>query len=177
MNRALSAELFQGADALIAGLHCALGDTIGIVTILFIKIQVIQEMSITTSLGVCGDHSHLPRPASGSCVLPEPRRCLPQKTRVTVAETEASWPGYRSQSPLPRPLISTGMLIFGVWQPADIRIDDLHREVPEPRRYNIDGAVISDRFSSGVDVITVIVETIEKGCIDWRLEDIVLLLR
>ncbi len=64
-----------------------------------------------------------------------------------------------------------------MWQPADIRIDDLHREVPELRRYNIDSAVISDRFSSGVDVITVIVETIEKGCIDWRLEDIVLLLR
>jgi len=66
---------------------------------------------------------------------------------------------------------AVGLLIFGVWKGSDVRIGDLHAGVPELRpssRYNIDSQVISDRFSIGVDVISVIVETVPEGCIDYH---------
>ena len=61
------------------------------------------------------------------------------------------------------------LAVFGAWKAQEIKIGDLHRGVPELRadsRYNIDSAVITDKFSIGVDVMSVIVETIENGCID-----------
>jgi predicted RND superfamily exporter protein len=60
--------------------------------------------------------------------------------------------------------------IVGGFKGAEIRIGDVHRGVPELRsdsRYNVDSGVISDRFSIGVDLLTVVVETIEEGCIDY----------
>ena len=35
--------------------------------------------------------------------------------------------------------------------------------------YNVDSAVITDRFDIGVDVLTVIAETVEEGCIDYEV--------
>jgi hypothetical protein len=49
-----------------------------------------------------------------------------------------------------------------------VRIGDLHAGAPELRadsRYNRDTAEITRRFSIGVDLITVIVETVPNGCI------------
>ena len=56
----------------------------------------------------------------------------------------------------------------------DVKIGDLHRGVPELRansRYNIDTDVISSRFSIGVDIISVIVETFSEGCINYEIMD------
>ncbi|MDH3589710.1 MAG: MMPL family transporter, partial [Gammaproteobacteria bacterium] len=67
-------------------------------------------------------------------------------------------------------VVSLGLLIFGVWKGSEIKVGDLHRGVPELRadsRYNQDTQVITERFSIGVDIITVIVETTPEGCIDY----------
>ncbi len=48
----------------------------------------------------------------------------------------------------------------------------MHQGVPELRsdsRYNLDTKVITDHFSIGVDIITVIVETKTDGCIDYDI--------
>ena len=58
----------------------------------------------------------------------------------------------------------------GAWHATDVRVGDEHRGVPELRPdsvYNIDAAVIGERFSIGVDVLTVIAETASEGCIDY----------
>ena len=71
-------------------------------------------------------------------------------------------------------MISFVLLGFGLWKGADIRIGDLHRGVPElhgDSQYNIDTDVIADRFSIGVDLISVIVETIPEGCINYDVMD------
>jgi predicted RND superfamily exporter protein len=71
-------------------------------------------------------------------------------------------------------IISFVLLGFGIWKGADIRIGDLHRGVPElhgDSQYNIDTDVIADRFSIGVDLISVIVETIPEGCINYEVMD------
>ena len=69
-------------------------------------------------------------------------------------------------------VVALVLLVVGAWKAADVRIGDLHRGVPELRpdsRYNIDTNVITDRFSIGVDIISVIVETIPNGCVDHRI--------
>ena len=65
--------------------------------------------------------------------------------------------------------IAVLILIPGIWKAPGVRIGDLHRGVPElhaDSRYNIDSDVISSRFTIGVDVLSVIVETIPEGCIN-----------
>ncbi len=71
-------------------------------------------------------------------------------------------------------MISFVLLGFGLWKGTDIRIGDLHRGVPElhgDSQYNIDTDVIANRFSIGVDLISVIVETIPEGCINYEVMD------
>jgi hypothetical protein len=59
---------------------------------------------------------------------------------------------------------------WGYWKSADVRIGDTQAGVPELRpesRYNTDTRVITTKFSIGVDVLSVIVETIPNGCVDY----------
>jgi len=68
--------------------------------------------------------------------------------------------------------VSLILLTVGVWKAADIKIGDLHRGVPELRaesHYNIDSEVISNKFSIGVDILTVIVETTAEGCVNYEI--------
>lgn len=75
----------------------------------------------------------------------------------------------------PRPaavvvLIATGLLGFGLWKGHEVQIGDSEKGVPELRpdsRYNRDSEIITDRFSIGVDMLAVIVETVPDGCIDY----------
>ncbi|MBT8136054.1 MAG: MMPL family transporter [Gammaproteobacteria bacterium] len=69
-------------------------------------------------------------------------------------------------------LISVGLLAFGAWKGSEVKVGDLHQGVPELRadsRYNLDTRAITERFSIGVDIITVIVETVPEGCIDYEV--------
>ena len=187
MISAFGAEFYQGADALTAarasfrrllipGGVALASDTIGFVTILLIKIQVIQEMAIAASLGVAAiiltNLVLLPVLVSYLSLGDAYREKLQKRSRQLARMWRVL---ARVSEPKPAVaviLIAAGLFIVGAWKAADIKIGDLHRGVPELRgdsRYNIDSAVISDRFSIGVDVITVIAETIEEGCIDYAV--------
>ena len=51
-----------------------------------------------------------------------------------------------------------------------MKIGDLHAGIPELRedaRYNVDSRVISEKFSIGVDKLSVIVEAQENACVDY----------
>ena len=65
--------------------------------------------------------------------------------------------------------VSLVLLVFGWIKSHQVKIGDLQAGVPELRqdsRYNQDTAVITREFSIGVDVITVLVETVPNGVID-----------
>jgi predicted RND superfamily exporter protein len=76
-----------------------------------------------------------------------------------------------------RPAPSLGLIAFaaalGLWgwhEAEEVRIGDLQAGVPELRpnsRYNRDSAAITHKFSIGVDILSVIVETGPNGCIDY----------
>jgi predicted RND superfamily exporter protein len=68
-------------------------------------------------------------------------------------------------------LLSGVLFAFGAWKGSDVKIGDLHAGVPELRpdsRYNVDSRMITNKFSIGVDLISVITETGPEGCIDYN---------
>jgi hypothetical protein len=57
-----------------------------------------------------------------------------------------------------------------------VKIGDLHAGVPElhaDSRYNIDTDVITKHFSIGVDMLSVIVETVPQACTQYELVDVI----
>ncbi|MCK4502971.1 MAG: MMPL family transporter, partial [Desulfuromonadales bacterium] len=159
---------------LIPGFIALASDTIGFATISLIDIRVIQEMAVTAGLGVAVIilTNLVLLPILLSYVKPDPR----YKDRVDE-QTQVLKPIWnffeRAAEPKSAVVIIVVALIlcgFGIWKGSDIKIGDMHQGVPELRsdsRYNIDSKVITDNFSIGVDLITVIVETKPDGCIDY----------
>lgn len=186
-----AAEVFDGADPetaarttfrrlLVPGGIALISDTIGFITILFIDIRIIQEMAITASLGVaCIILTNLVLlPVLISYVQPD--EGYKQKLQHRAEQMRPLWDGLSSVSTRgPATLIiviALGLFAFGAWKGSQVRIGDLHAGVPELRpdsRYNRDSQVITDRFSIGVDLINVIVEVGENGCIDYEVMDLI----
>jgi predicted RND superfamily exporter protein len=79
----------------------------------------------------------------------------------------------RSMKPRPSMIIIVIGLALGFWgayESGKIRIGDTAAGVPELRqnsRYNRDTRVITSKFSIGVDILSVLVETAPNGCIDY----------
>jgi uncharacterized protein len=182
MVSAYGSEVYEGASSLTAarqtfrrllvpGGIALLTDTIGFITIMLIDIQMIQEMAITASVGV------------GAIIL----------TNLVLVPVLVSYTHFdhiykmklerrhRHMDPIwntlarvaePRNaaivcVIAIVLFVVGAWKAENIKIGDLHAGVPElhgDSRYNIDTDVITTKFNIGVDVITVIVESVPEGC-------------
>ena len=59
---------------------------------------------------------------------------------------------------------------WAYWKSEQVRIGDTQAGVPELRqgsRYNADTRVITSKFSIGVDILSVLVETVPNGCVDY----------
>jgi len=189
MVSAVRAELYLGADAntaarasfrrlLVPGAVALASDTIGFITILLIDIGIIREMAITASLGVAAiiftNLILLPVLISYVRGMEKYRAALRHR-----AESMAGFWHRLSAVASPRPavyicLASLLLLLFGIAKGTQVKIGDLHSGVPELRpdsRYNRDTSVITSRFSIGVDVLTVFVETVPEGCINYDVMD------
>ncbi len=185
MVSANGAEVFDGADSLSAarrsfrrllapgGIALA-SDTIGFITIHLIDIQVIQEMAVTASLGVAAIilTNLVLMPVLLSYVRYEPS--YRARLEARSAKVQGGWNRMRcivDRGPAAAVIAVAAVLFaFGAWKGAEVKIGDLHRGVPELRpssRYNQDSEVISERFSIGVDILTVFAETVPDGCIDY----------
>lgn len=187
MVSAYGSEVYEGADGLTAaritfrrllvpGGIALVTDVIGFVTILLINIRMIREMAITASLGVAAiiftnlvlvpvllsygnfdqiytmklrrRHGHMDRIWNVLANVTRPRNAV-----IVTA-------------------IAVVLLAFGIWKGNQIKIGDLHKGVPElhgDSRYNVDTEVITRKFNIGVDVITVIVESVPQGCTDYGI--------
>ena len=163
---------------LVPGAIALASDTIGFITILLIDIDIIQEMAITASLGVAviilTNLFLLPVLVSYVDLGENYREKLVSRAN-TLAPLWRKLARVTERGPAIKIILVGFVLLgFGIWKGADIRIGDLHRGVPElhgDSQYNIDTDVIADRFSIGVDLISVIVETIPEGCINYDVMD------
>ena len=187
MLRSFRYEYYVGRDEILAarasfsnlfvpGTVAILTDTVGFLTIYLVKVPIIRELAITASLGV-------------TLIILTDRFLLPVLLAYTTME-----PDFRmrvnvrrfSLQPVWRRLVRfttgrTSLLIiavagscwvFGLIKAKQVQIGDTHAGVPELRqssRYNQDTAVITAHFNIGVDVITVLVETVPNGVIDHEV--------
>jgi uncharacterized protein len=185
MVSAARSEVFLGADSLSAariafrrllvpGGTALLTDTFGFLTLLVIQIRVIREISIAASLGVglilLSNLVLLPivlswvrYPADYHARLEKRARHMDPVWRLLARSADG------------RPaaiilLVAAALGLFGWWKGNQVAIGDLHRGVPELRadsRYNRDTALVTSKFSIGVDILTVIAETKPEGCVDF----------
>ncbi|MEY4940478.1 MAG: hypothetical protein RIQ93_2213 [Verrucomicrobiota bacterium] len=180
-------EFFKGQDGptaaraafnqlIIPGIVALLTDTVGFVTMLAIKIATIRELAISASVGVSVIIltnffllplllSYLRLPAAYATWVGERR-----------ARGDRFWAALsRNMRPGPSMLIIALAIAlggWGYWKGSQLRIGDTQAGVPELRqdsRYNQDSRVITSHFSIGVDVLSVIVETMPNGCIDYEV--------
>ncbi len=189
MVSAVRAEIYNGADAQAAaresfrrlavpGTVALASDTIGFITIMLIDIGIIREMAITASLGVAvivfTNLILLPVLISYFTGEERLRKKLYRRAEV-MASLWRTLSMVATRGPATAVLVvAAGLLILGLWKGTDVKIGDLHHGVPELRpnsRYNVDAAVIADRFSIGVDVLTVFVETVPEACIKYEYMD------
>ncbi len=153
-----------------------LADLVGFITILLIPVQVIREMAVTASIGVAiviltdlvllpvlvsfvhFDEGYRARVNRRQAVL---ARWWKQLARVTNRVPSLIVIG-----------IAVALAVLGAWKGRETPIGDTQAGVPELRpnsRYNLDTDVITSKFSIGVDILTVIVETEEPACVSYDL--------
>jgi predicted RND superfamily exporter protein len=185
MVNGVSSEIQQGANILdaargafrrlvIPGGVALITDTIGFLTILFIEIRMIQELALTASLGV------LVIILTNLIILPillsymKPKEGYRERMVRAAEGRERIWTVMARVTQRKPALIiivvAALLLAFGMYQSPKMQIGDMHAGVPELRaesRYNQDAAIIVDKFSIGVDIMTPIVETVPDGCIEY----------
>jgi predicted RND superfamily exporter protein len=153
-------------------------DLVGFITILFIPVQVIREMAVTASLGVAvvilTNLVLLPVLVSYVRVTDRYRQRVERRQR----RLSAVWDGLaRVTERGPAAVIIAVALVVGVLgfiKGRETPIGDTQAGVPELRpdsRYNRDSQLITSKFSIGTDILNVIVETREAGCIDHTIID------
>ncbi len=159
---------------MVPGSIALLSDTIGFITILLIKVEIIQEMAITASLGVAviilTNLVLLPLLISYMHLDSQYLAKLQKRARILFPLWNRMSRITLDKNALIVIFIAVLLLIVGIWKGTDVKIGDQHRGVPElhrDSRYNLDSEEIARRFSIGVDVLSVIVETIPEGCINY----------
>ncbi len=158
---------------LAPGVIALVSDTIGFLTILFISIRIIQELAITASIGVAVIilTNLLLLPVLLSWVqLKNPAKYRQVMIRKASGKS-LLWDFLASFTEPKRAAwaiaVSIMLFVVGFWQAQGMKIGDSEVGVPELRpeaRYNLDALLISQRFSLGVDVLTVVAETTPNAC-------------
>jgi len=158
---------------LTPGIIALVSDTVGFLTILFIKIRIIQELAITASIGVAVIifTNLILLPLLLSFVNLRNPDAYRRRLLAKAHRTGGGWKfisGFAGRKPARNAVIVGGILLaFGLWKSQDMKIGDSEVGVPELRseaRYNQDAILISDRFSLGVDLLTVVAETVPDAC-------------
>lgn len=156
---------------LMPAIIALLADLVGFITILLIPVRVVQEMAVTASIGVAivilTDLILLP--VLVSWVKWDDR----YKARVEARQAKMieHWKKLGRITERKPALVIIGvaalLAVLGVWKGRETPIGDTQSGVPELRadsRYNRDSNIITQKFSIGVDILTVIVETKEPVC-------------
>jgi predicted RND superfamily exporter protein len=184
MVSSFGSEVFDGADGvtaarnsfrrlLVPGFAALATDVIGFVAILFIEIRVIQEIAIAAGIGVAAIilTNLVLLPVALSYVRFDAR--YPDRLHRRGRHMEPLWRRFSGVATRTPAIVIVSLAValgaFGAWKGGQVQIGDLHRGVPELRatsRYNTDSAVVTSKFSIGVDVLNVIAETKSQGCVD-----------
>jgi len=158
---------------LAPGVIALVCDVIGFLTILFINIRIIQELAITARIGVgvviLTNLILLPVLLSWVKIRNEKKF---RQRLLQHAQADSPFWNFLARATEPKRammVIIAGVVLFaaGYWKAEDMKIGDSEVGVPELRpdaRYNQDAIQISQKFSLGVDLLTVVAETAPNAC-------------
>ncbi len=189
MNGKVAAQSCVGA-LLIPGIVALLSDTIGFLTLLAIDIGIIRELAITASIGVAVVilTNLILLPVLASFIRFKPRYV--EKMSRPNLFAEACW---QKMSNFAKPSVAIVVVLSAVVlyvlaanHSSKMRIGALHAGAPalhENSRYNMDTALITERYAITSDILKVLVETKADACtyhdvmdtidqFQWRLENI-----
>lgn len=165
---------------LIPGSLALASDVIGFLTVLLIGIGIIQEMAITASLGVAviilTNLILLP------VLLSYVKLSDPDKFRAKHQKAEDNrdvvWRAIATLTRTGPSLVVLSIValltVWGLSKQDDLKIGDSQPGVPELRenaRYNVDSRVVTERFSIGVDKLTVMIESVSNACVEYDVVD------
>jgi predicted RND superfamily exporter protein len=180
---AVSAEVAAGATAMdasraafrglvVPGAVAVTTSTIGFLTLLLIDVRMVQELALTAALGVAV--MIMTSLALLPVLLSLVRWPLTLRARLERAARQRE-PFWRALAIVTRPrwafaIVGCSVLLTAAaaTHARHVAIGDTQPGVPELRpdsRYNRDVAFITENFAIGVDIISVIVETVPDGCI------------
>ena len=184
MINAFRAEIFNGANSVTAARQAfhnllipssvaLVTDILGFLTILLIEIEVIKEISITASIGVMAVL------LTNLFLLPVLLSYVDLKDGYLEGLIDRAHRHKRHWRILARAVepkfsvsilaVGLALLVIGVYEAKNVRIGDLHTGVPEfypDSRYNRDSTIIAEKFSIGMDILTIFVETTPDACLD-----------
>jgi len=157
-----------------------LADLVGFVTILAIPVEVIREMAITASLGIgvviLTDLVLLPVLVSFLKFDAKYAARIRVRSFKMEANVAPLWESLSTIATRRNGAIVIGIAIaigvLGFVKGRETPIGDTTEGVPELRpdsRYNLDTEAITRRFSIGTDIINVIVETPQDGCVNYEV--------
>ena len=161
---------------LMPAIIALLADLVGFITILLIPVRVVQEMAVTASIGVAivilTDLVLLPVLVSW-VHWDDKYKSRVEQRQAKLAEHWRRLARITERGPALGVIVVAVLLgAFGVWKGHQTPIGDTQSGVPELRpdsRYNQDSHIITQKFSIGVDILNVIVETKEPLCTSHAL--------
>jgi predicted RND superfamily exporter protein len=161
---------------LMPAIIALLADLVGFITILLIPVRVVQEMAVTASIGVAivilTDLVLLPVLVSW-VTWDDAYKARVEKRQAMLAAHWKRLARITERGPALVVIVVAALLaVLGVWKGRETPIGDTQSGVPELRadsRYNRDSNIITSKFSIGVDILNVIVETQEPLCTSHAL--------
>ncbi len=160
----------------VPGMIALLSDTIGFLTLLFIKIDIIKELAITASLGVAviilTNLILLPVLLSFA-KFPEN---FAEKVEQSSKKQAVLWrffSGFAQIRTATKTLLVALLLVVVAFMFArNMKVGDLHAGAPALKQdsvYNQDTKFVTNNFSIGTDMISIIAETVPDGCTEYGI--------
>jgi hypothetical protein len=166
----------------IAGAVAILTDVIGFATLAFIQIEIVQEMAINAAMGMAAVivTNKVMLPIALTWVrVPNLERF---KRRALMRQRVGDRVWHRldvfatGKAAVPMIAFAAVALAWALSKYPDLRVGDVQPGVPELRpesRYNRDSFAIVRNFNIGVDLLKVIAESREYGCVDGAVMEAV----
>ena len=157
-----------------------ISDAMGFLTLIFIEINVIQDLAVGASVGIASiiatnlillpiAISYLSITKSG---IKHVKKAEEHPSKIWDTFAKLSHPRYAFFVLL----VTSAGVIAGLIVAKDVKIGELHQGAPELRpdsRYNKDNAFITSNYSTSADVMVVMVTTPPEKCISYDVMDAV----
>jgi uncharacterized protein len=166
----------------IPGTVAIVTNVIGFATLTFIKIEIVREMALNAALGMAAVilTNKIMLPIVLTWVKLPALEKFRRRQRRRVELGDHLWRPLTvfatRRGALPMIALAAVALAWSLWKYPELRIGDTQVGVPELRpdsRYNRDSGAIVRNFNIGVDLLKVVVETREYGCVDGAVMELV----